>query len=54
MNDLALPVPGASHANFGIVVKSWPKPRGWREERTEKERGRGEEEKEREEGGGGD
>ena len=54
MNDLALPVPGASHANFGIVVTSWPKPRGWREERTEKESGGGEEEKEGEEGGGGE
>lgn len=48
---LALPVPGASHANLGIIVKSWPKPRGWREEKTEKERGGGEENQGEEEGG---
>ena len=48
---LALPVPGASHANLGIIVKSWPKPRGWREEKTEKERGGGEENEGEEEGG---
>lgn len=49
---LALPVPAASQAKLGIIVKARPKLRGCKDERTEKERGE-EEEKEGEEEEGG-
>lgn len=41
MNDLGLPVPGASHANLGIIVVLAKAERG-EGGKTEKERGGGE------------